>query len=316
MMNKEKNFISAVVYVHNAEKSIGGFLRTLIDVFEKNFENSEIICINDSSNDKSKEIINEVCKNEDSTIISIVNMSFFHGLELAMSAGIDLAIGDYVFEFDSTFIDYNPDLIMSIYKQSINGYDIVSALPEKKERQTSKLFYMVFQRFTSNSYKLKTERFRILSRRAINRISSMNKSVLYRKVLYANCGLNTDSIKYGIVYTKKYSLDKKEKIYRTNLAFDSLMVFTNVGYRISMLMTIIMMCLSLFVVVYTIIAYLTINPVEGWTTIILFLSFCFCGLFGILTMVIKYLHILVNMVFKRSNYNYASIEKVQSIREE
>ena len=41
--NKEKNFISAVVYVHNAEKNIADFLSMLIRVLESNFENSEIL---------------------------------------------------------------------------------------------------------------------------------------------------------------------------------------------------------------------------------------------------------------------------------
>ncbi len=46
MINKEKNFVSAVIYVHNAEKTIKTFLETVIDMFEKNFEHCEIICVN------------------------------------------------------------------------------------------------------------------------------------------------------------------------------------------------------------------------------------------------------------------------------
>ena len=43
MANREKNFASAVVYVHNAEKRIKKFLKMLIGVMEENFEHSEII---------------------------------------------------------------------------------------------------------------------------------------------------------------------------------------------------------------------------------------------------------------------------------
>ena len=39
------------------------------------------------------------------TTITILNMSFFHGVEAAMNAGVDLAIGDFVFEFDSCIAD-------------------------------------------------------------------------------------------------------------------------------------------------------------------------------------------------------------------
>ena len=57
MDNKEANFVSAVVYVHNAEERIGSFLEMLIRVLENNFENSEIICVNDCSDDKSVDAI-------------------------------------------------------------------------------------------------------------------------------------------------------------------------------------------------------------------------------------------------------------------
>lgn len=35
MMNKEKNFVSAVVYVHNAGKRIERFLGTILSVLER-----------------------------------------------------------------------------------------------------------------------------------------------------------------------------------------------------------------------------------------------------------------------------------------
>ena len=43
MENKEKNFISAVIYVHNAANRIERFLTTVINELETNFEHSEII---------------------------------------------------------------------------------------------------------------------------------------------------------------------------------------------------------------------------------------------------------------------------------
>ena len=61
---------------------------------------------------------------------------------------------------------------------------------------------------------------------------------------------------------------------------------------------------------YSVVIYLTQNPVEGWTTTILFLSFAFFGLFSVLTVIIKYLQIIVDLIFKRKTYNFESIEKL------
>ena len=40
------------------------------------------------------------------------------------------------------------------------------------------------------------------------------------------------------------------------------------------------------------------------------LSVAFFALFGILTVIIKYLQLLVDLVFKRKQYNFESIEKL------
>lgn len=196
MKIKEKNFVSAVIYVYNAEKRIESFLQTIIRVMEEHFENSEIICVNDCSDDESVRVIRQVSQNASITSVSILNMSCFYGLEIAMNAGVDLTIGDFVLEFDNTIFDFEEEKIMEIYYRSLQGYDVVSASPDQKERFASGLFYRIFEQFTDPSYKMSTESFRILSRRGINRVNSMNRAVPYRKAIYANCGLKTDCIKY------------------------------------------------------------------------------------------------------------------------
>lgn len=308
--NKEQNFVSAVIYVHNAEDRIERFLDMVVEVMERNFEHSEIICVNDSSEDRSLSIIRKVSKAAEKTSISVVNMSYYHGLELAMDAGMDLAIGDFVFEFDNTVADFDSSVIMEIYRHSLEGYDIVSASPNRKERLSSRLFYRIFAKFAAVSYRMNTESFRVLSRRVINRVSSMNKTAPYRKALYANCGLKTDCIRYEVTGEWSKARDRKEQRYRMDLAADALILFTEVGYRFSMTMTVVMMLMSIFMTVYSLVTYFVIHPVEGWTTTILFLSVAFFGLFGILTIIVKYLQLLVDMVFKRKHYSFESIEKL------
>lgn len=310
MANKEKNFASAVIYVHNAENRIEKFLKTIIDTMESNFEHSEIICVNDASDDASVEKIKNISAAASSTSVSVINMSYFHGLEMAMNAGMDMSIGDFVFEFDNTILDFDAKAIMDIYRHSLEGYDIVSASAKQKEKFTSKLFYKVFDHYSDLSYKMCTESFRVLSRRVINRISSMNKTIPYRKALYANCGLKTDNMKYQAIIKPQKNENKKEKHYRSGLATDTLILFTEIGYRFSKSMTFLMMLMSVFMIVYSIVVYATSHPVAGWTTTILFLSVAFFGLFGILTLIIKYLQLLVDLVFKRKHYSFESIEKL------
>ncbi len=309
-INKEKNFASGVIYVHNAEKNIEKFLGDIIYVMESNFEHSEIICVNDFSRDNSLDIIKKTAEIAKTTSVSVVNMSYFHGLELAMNAGVDISIGDFVFEFDSTNREYDLNLIMDVYRRALQGYDIVSAAPNKNTRFSSTVFYRVYNKFSRESNRMRTESFRVLSRRVINRISSMNKTTPYRKAVYANCGLQTDYIEYEVKRNGNRIIDKEQHKYRSSLAVDSLILFTDLGYQFSKIMSLIMICMTLIMFVYTVTAFIGSTPVEGWTSTVLFLSVVFFGLFVILTIIIKYLQLIVELVFKRKHYSFENIEKL------
>ena len=181
---------------------------------------------------------------------------------------------------------------MNIYRRSLKGYDIVSAVADRKERVSSSLFYRLFEHFSDRSIEMHTESFRVLSRRVINRVSSMNKTIPYRKAIYATSGLKTDKIVYkplNVPFTK----DAQENKYRVGLAVDSLLLFTEIGYKVSVAMTVLMMVMSVFMLAYSIAVFVTANPVAGWTTTILFLSVVFLGLFAVLTVIIKYLQLML-----------------------
>lgn len=307
--NKEKNFISAVVYVHNNEKEIGDFLEKINEKLNSNFEKYEIICVNDSSIDDSVKEIKKVADNINGTIVSIINMSYYQGIELSMNAGVDLAIGDFVYEFDNINIDYDLDTIIKVYYESLKGFDIVGAKANKKERLTSRIFYKLYNKNSNSMYQIHTESFRILSRRAINRVKAMNKTIPYRKAIYANCGLKLNVIKYDVVKDFNIKLNEEIKDTRIGLAIDSIILFTDVSYKVAIFMSLFMMIVAIITGIYTIVVFLCGQPIAGWTTTMLLLSFAFLGIFAILTIMIKYLSILIDLIFKKQKYLIESIEK-------
>lgn len=315
IINKEKNFASAVIYIHNDEENLINALNEIYNVLKNNFLKFEMICVNDFSTDNSIKVIEDFSNNIDCAVVSIVNMGFYHGLESSMNAGVDFAIGDFVFEFDNTYVDYESNLIMQVYRRSLEGYDIVSAAPKNTKNMYSKLFYNIFNNYSDNSYKLRTESFRVLSRRAINRVDSISKTIPYRKAMYATCGMNIDYISYDNKIDNnmtKASKSKNIKSHREKLAIDSLILFTNVTYKISLVLSIIMVSFTLLTGIYTLISYFGQNrPVEGWTPIMGLVSAGFFGIFLILTLIIKYLDLILKLVFKKQKYLVSSIEKLR-----
>lgn len=308
--NKEKNFISAVVYVNNNEKEIKNFLSDIYKTLDERFNKFEIIIVNDASTDETVKRVKEFSETVTSSVISIVNMSFYQGLELAMNAGVNLAIGDFIYEFDNVYKDYDNNIIIDLYYKSLEGFDIVSATPKYYNNKSSKLFYKVFNSFANTMYELNTESFRILSRRGINRVYSMSKTIPYRKAIYSKCGLKL----YNIVYNNKrhdFKINKIIKNNRREVASNSLILFTDLWYKISIGMTVLMMVVTIVTSIYVITTFLgDKRPVEGWTTIMLFLSSVSFGLFATTAVIIKYLSLIVNLVFKKYQYIIESIEKI------
>lgn len=305
---KEKNFLSAVVYISNCEDRLYAFLSQLGAILDESFEQYEIICVNDASNDKSVEIIRR-CAVSIRGIVSIVNLSYPQGEEAAMNAGKALAIGDFVFEFDSTMMDYDPSLILAVYRRSLDGFDIVAATGNTK-RASSTLFYWLFNRSAHMQYQLQTEAFRVLSRRAINRIHSMSQTIPFRKALYANCGLKIDSISYCPVKTIPLSQVERNLGYRLSTALDSIVLFTNLAFNASFVLALLMMAATLAGGIYVLLIFLLGKPVEGYTTMMLVNTASFFGVFTILAVILKYLSILVQLVFQKQTYMIESIEKI------
>lgn len=310
----EKKFISIVVYLYNDEKRVETFLENLLPTVKNYFSQYEIVCIDNGCTDNTIEIVkNYISKHGLSEMVSIVRMGFHQGLEAAMNAGRDVSIGDFVYEFDSVYVDYNPQVITDIFEKMLEGYDIVAASNNEKMRLSSKLFYKLFNKHSSSMSKLGTESFRIISRRAINRVQSVGSYIPYRKAVYANCGLKMLSYKYDSVLplNEKRSKNDLDTAERSVLAADSFLYFTNITEKISGIISVGFLVFSLLMLIYTIADYcIEGHLAEGWTSIMCFVSFGFFGVFLLLTIVLKYLSVLLNLIFRKQKYLIADVEKI------
>ena len=155
MMLKDNNFISAVVYLHNDGARAVEFCRTVAAELDANFKQYELVVVDDACTDDTVKQLRAWGREQDAPL-TILHMSIYHGLEDAMNAGLDAAIGDYVYEFDSTELCYAPSLIMQAYRAALDGSDIVSVCP-RTVRGGSSLFYKVFNAHSQSTYRLRTD---------------------------------------------------------------------------------------------------------------------------------------------------------------
>ena len=309
MKEKQKSFVSAIVYLHQNESEIIPFLHVVHSVLSENFEQFELVFVNDASADRSRDTLKQAASRFSGCMVSILNMSYYQGLEASMCAGVDLAIGDFIFEFDTAVIDYDPELILQVFHRCQSGFDIV-ACGKETERPASMLFYYVYNRSSGAQYRLKSETFRLISRRGINRVNAMNVSLPYRKAVYANCGLKMDFIAYTPTVLDSGGRRKTALKNPQDTALTSLILFTNFAYRATLAFTFLMMLATVGSIAYVVAVYVMGNPVEGYTTIMMLSSGAFFALFAIQAVVIKYLSVILGLVFQKQRYVVESIEKI------
>ena len=300
--NKEKNFISAVVYLHNDGVRVVKFFKMLTEQLDAHFEQYELIAVDDACTDDTVSLLRDWARDLTKPL-TFLHMSLFQRLEPCMNAGLDASIGDYVYEFDTTDTPYPADMIFAAYQTALTGSDIVSVCPNRTNG-TSRLFYGVFNANSHSAYRLRTDAFRLVSRRAVNRVHASSEHLPYRKAAYAASGLKmTDLTFEGRIIDKGAG--------RFSLAADSLTLYTDAGFKFSAGITLIMMVLALAELVYTLVIFATGHPVEGWTTMMFVLTLGFAGVFAVLAIIVKYLSLLVDLIFKKQKYLIESVEKIQ-----
>lgn len=107
---------------------------------------------------------------------------------------------------------------------------------------------------------------------------------------------------------------KRKKQYageRLSLAFDSFIYFTNAMETVSAVICGIFLLLSVGMGIFVAKDLIFHNAVmEGWISTMSFMALGFFGVFALLTIILKYLSVMLNLIFKKQRYLIMDIEKV------
>ncbi len=311
-MSQISKFISLVVYIHNNEDLIVKFIQTVMKTCEA-FKQTELIFVDDFSTDHSVETIKEYYRNNPSDcVVSIIRLGRYHGMETAMNAGRDMAIGDYVYEFDDMYIDYEPSIILDAFNKCLEGNDIVTVSTKVSMRLTSHIYYKIFNNAMASNSPIGQETFRLLSRRGVNRIISMGVDIPYRKVIYHNSGLSIAALYYKSTKGVRPARNIGQ-VERLDLAIDTFIYFTSIIERVSLIVAGFFALLSIGAIIYAIVTRIQGTHIGlGYASTMIFMSIGFTGVYGLLTFIVRYLRVLVNLDFKKQKYLITDIDKISS----
>jgi polyisoprenyl-phosphate glycosyltransferase len=192
--------LSIVVPVYNEKEGLREFHRRLSVVLNDLPLQSEIIYINDGSTDGTLEEMKYL--KEHDPRVAIVELSRNFGKEIAMTAGIDHAIGDAVIIIDADLQD-PPELISRLVEQWRDGFDVVYAKRISRDgesalkKATAYLFYRFIRQVTGVYIPEDTGDYRILSRRAVNALKLLKEQHRFMKGLFAWVGFSQKALPYS-----------------------------------------------------------------------------------------------------------------------
>ena len=230
-MNHQKHKITVVVPVFNEEESIQETINRLDSVRDRCIAavEFEFVFVDDGSKDRSLELMREACTVR--PYVKIVSLSRNFGHQIAITAGLDHATGDYVAVIDADLQD-PPELIFEMYELALTGYDVVYGKRRRRagetwfKKITAAVFYRLMRSMCEIDIPTDTGDFRIMSRRAVDAFKNMRERHRFIRGMVPWLGFKSAPLEYDraerFAGETKYPL-KKMVLFATNaiLSFSS-----------------------------------------------------------------------------------------------
>lgn len=272
-MLREKNLISIVVPLFNEEESITETVKRLqqlqndlaLDI------NIEFIFVDDGCKDNTLGHLRNFAKH--SPNIKVISLSRNFGHQIAITAGIDLASGDYVAVIDGDLQD-PPELIADMYRKALTGFDVIYGKRRTRsgetvfKKATAAGFYRLLNYMCEIDIPTDTGDFRLMSRNVVDAFKQMRERHRFVRGMVPWLGFKSSYIEYDraerFAGETKYPL-KKMLVFATNaiLSFSSkpLTMAIRLGF-----LTILAGLLGAFYMVYLKLFYNI--PLPGLTAIL------------------------------------------------
>jgi len=273
-----KNMIelSVVIPVFNEEKNISTIYNRCVSVANAISDYFEIIFVNDGSKDDSFQLIHQLAKQD--LRVKYISLSRNFGHQIAVSAGLDICVGNYAVIIDADLQD-PPEIINDLYTKAKEGFDVVYGKRNIRKGETlfktitAKFFYRILTKITSINIPLDTGDFRIISRKVINVLKQMPEQQKFLRGQIAWVGFNQASVKYNrderADGKSSYTIRKMVR-----LAFDGITSFSNLPLRIATIAGFLVSGITFCVAMYALYArFISRDYVPGWTSIIISVLF-------------------------------------------
>jgi glycosyltransferase involved in cell wall biosynthesis len=191
--------LSVVVPVLNEEASLPELHKRLVQSLSAEESRFEIVYVDDGSTDRSAELIQDSPGDAKCDVV-LVKLSRNFGMEVAMSAGLDHARGDYVALMHADLQD-PPELLPEMLNAAQQGADVVYARRIGRDesavkRMLATAFYELMRRIARVPYQGQAGDFRVLSRRVVEAVQNMPERRRFLRGMVAWVGYEQVPVEY------------------------------------------------------------------------------------------------------------------------
>ncbi len=273
----EHPIVSIVLPVYNEEENVQEVYRRITQVMEGEQAEYEIVFVDDGCSDRTPEILRNIART--SPRVRLVELARNFGHQIAISAGLDHALGAAVVVMDADLQD-PPEVLPQLITKWREGFEVVYAVRERRpenwfKRLAYASFYRILARIAEIEIPLDSGDFCIMDRRIVDLLKAMPERNRFIRGIRSWVGLRQTGLAYARdprhAGTPKYSLWKL-----IVLALDGFVSFSRAPLRVASLSGFAISLISVAMAVFYVVKRLTtgLNP-AGFATLavaIFFLS--------------------------------------------
>lgn len=229
--------LSVIVPCHNEAEVLRATHERLCDVLRSlgNLE-FEIIYVDDGSFDQTGEILGELQRRDDFVRVVILSRNFGH--QIAVTAGLEQAVGDAVVIIDADLQD-PPEIISDMVERWRSGFHVAYATRTDREGEsnfklwTAKLFYRFINLLTDTRIPVDTGDFRLLDRKVVNVLLTMPEQGRFLRGMVSWAGFRQIAVPYR--RQPRHSGKSKYSLFKMiRFAMDGILSFSVVPLKLVM----------------------------------------------------------------------------------
>lgn len=306
-MVKPDIFVSVIVPLQNAEMYVVDYVKELAELLEIHFKDYEIILIDNVCTDTTPVLIVELQQNVQN--ILCFRLARRVDLDLALTAGLDNCIGDFIITLNPIYDP--PHLIPPMVTLGQQGNDVVYGVYTDATFQSqrgflaralSKQLHRYFQTITGNTIPENFFNYRLLSRQVLNYLLQNEDRHRLLRIIPALGGFRHTQLTYEPLNRPGYP-------HKTSFLADfvnGIDIIFSASVKPLRLVTVTALSMGVLNLLYTVyillIAAFKTDVAEGWITLSLQSAGMFFLLSLILAILAEYIFRMMENMYKRPLY--------------